>query len=182
MKLHIVHLPRRKDRKKVLLNELKEQGITQYRIWNGIEDPKNVFKGLVKAHKQVVEYAKLEKLSSILIVQDDIRFTAKGAFEYFLNNVPADFDLYLSSIYYGQINQDKTVNDFAGLTLFMVHERFYDTFLSLPEDGHLDRALANKGKYIVCEPFVAIQHNGYSDNRKAYCNYDVYVKNMTLFA
>lgn len=63
-------------------------------------------------------------------------------------------------IIYGNINLDNTVNDFSGLHFYKIKNNFYDTFLSTAEAKDIDRSLANKGKYIVCNPFSAIQHNG----------------------
>ena len=91
-----------------------------------------------------------------------------------------DYDLYLGGIYYGKISEDNTVSDFAGAMLYMIHEKFYETFLTVSEEKDIDRSLANKGKYIVCNSFVAIQHNGYSDNKKK-VNYDSYLKGRILF-
>lgn len=180
--LNIVHLEHRSDRYETLMKELSQQQIKYYKIWPGISnDLYPPFGGIGKAHKQIIQEAKRKNFTSTLIAQDDIKFTAKGAYQYFMENIPYDFDIYLGSIYYGKIKSDNTVNDFAGLTLFLVHERFYETFLSLPENQHLDRSLKGKGKFVVCHPFVATQYNGYSDNRKAYCNNDNFLRRRTLF-
>ena len=120
-------------------------------------------------------------MSSILIAEDDVKYTAKMAFEYFIINEPKDYDLYLGGITYGKINTDNSVKDFAGTHFYKIHQRFYKTFLSLPEEKDIDRSLAHKGKFIVCNPFVAIQQNGYSDNQKKYQNYDIYIKDRQLF-
>lgn len=60
-------------------------------------------------------------------------------------------------------------------------KKFYNIFLSLPEEKDIDRSLAHKGKFIVCNPFVAIQQNGFSDNQKKYQNYEMYLQNRQLF-
>jgi hypothetical protein len=36
-------------------------------------------------------------------------------------------------ISYGLIGEDQTVSDFSGTHLYMIHESFYDTFLSIPK-------------------------------------------------
>lgn len=107
-----------------------------------------------------------------MIAEDDIKFTARGAFDYFIKNEPQEYDLYLGGIIYGNINSDNTVCDFAGTHFYKIKQKFYDTFLSIPEGKDIDRLLANKGKFIVCNPFVAIQNNGFSDNQKRHQNYD----------
>jgi hypothetical protein len=116
-----------------------------------------------------------------LICEDDVHFTAKGAFDYFINNKPNDFDIYLGSINDGIIKKDDSVDDFSGTTIYIVKERFYDIFLALPEHLNIDRALSNKGKFIVCNPFIAIQHNGYSDNTKRFYNHEEYLAGRNLY-
>ncbi|HXB45315.1 MAG TPA: hypothetical protein VNV85_14720 [Puia sp.] len=182
MIINIINLPDRRDRLKILEKELKEQHITEYKIWAGIIDGQdNTARGISKAHKQIVKYAKDNNLSEILIAADDVKFTAHGAFDFFLQNKLQDFEIYLASIYHGLINADNTVADFSGLTLYIVKDKFYDIFLEAGEDEDLDRSLKNKGRFIVSNPFTAIQHNGYSDHLKKYCNYDSYLKERKLF-
>lgn len=110
-----------------------------------------------------------------------MNFTAKGAFDYFIENKPDDFDIYLAGIYHGQIEENNTVADFSGLMLYIIKDKFFNLFLEADESKDIDRALSNKGKFIVCNPFAAIQHNGYSDHFKKYCNYDFYLKERKLF-
>jgi hypothetical protein len=181
MELHIIHLKERKDRAQLLNIELIKQNITNYTIWEGIPDKESPKRGIAKAHKQIIEWACNQNLPSVLIAEDDIKFTAKKAFEFFIKNEPEDFDLYLGGITYGSINPDNSVNDFAGTHLYKINQNFYSTFLSLSEKEDIDRSLANKGKFIVCNPFVAIQQNGFSDNQKRYQNYDLYLQNRQLF-
>lgn len=150
-------------------------------LWSGISNEGNPKRGIAQAHKQIVKYAKDQRWPSITIAEDDFKFTDTGAYDYFLNRAPRDFDLYLASIYHGIIKPDNSVDDFAGLTLYIISQRFYDTFLSIPEGNDIDRELAGKGKFIVCNPFVAIQHNGYSDNKRKHINYDDCLHDRELF-
>lgn len=181
MQLHIIHLKERKDRGQLLHKQLIEQNIRNYKIWEGILDKENPKRGIAKAHKQIIKWASNQNLPSVLIAEDDIKFTAIGAFDYFTKNEPNDFDLYLGGITYGKINTDNSVNDFAGTHLYKINQKFYNTFLSLPEEKDIDRSLAHKGKFIVCNPFVAIQQNGFSDNQKKYQDYEMYLQNRQLF-
>jgi GR25 family glycosyltransferase involved in LPS biosynthesis len=181
MQLQIIHLKERKDRAQLLEQQLLEQHITNYKIWKGIEDHENPKRGIAKAHKQIIKWASDQNLPSILIAEDDIKFTAKKAFEYFIKNEPNDFDLYLGGITHGKINTDNSVTDFAGTHFYKIYQKFYNTFLSLPEDKDIDRALAHKGKFIVCNPFIVIQQNGFSDNQRKYQNYELYIRDRQLF-
>ncbi len=181
MQLNIIHLPQRRDRWQILMKELYQQGIANYKVWDGILDTHNTAKGISKSHKQIVKYAKYNNLPEVLIAEDDLKFTDKEAFKFYLHRKPIDYDLYLGSIYLGELAQDNTVRDFSGLIFYTVNQRFYETFLSIPEHDNLDRLLRNTGKFIVCNPFTVIQHNGVSDNAKQYCNYDHYLEGRILF-
>jgi len=181
MSLNIIHLKDRKDRLKLLDIQIIEQNIVNYTVWEGVLDKENLKRGIAKAHKQIIEWARNQNLPSILIAEDDVKFTARGAFEYFLQNEPKEYDLYLGGITYGNIKSDNSTTDFAGTHFYKINQKFYDTFLSLPEEKDIDRSLANKGKFIVCDPFIAIQQNGFSDNQKREQNYDLYLQNRRLF-
>lgn len=182
MTLNIIHLQDRPDRLKLLNQEIDNQSINDYRVWNGIRNDNAPWTGISQAHKQIVRHAQKAGLPQILTGEDDIKFTSPGAFDYFLKNIPENFDLYLGGIIYGELSADNTVGDFSGTMLYLLHHRFYEVFLSLPEDRHLDRALAGKGRFVVCHPMVAVQHNGYSDNLKRMADYEPYLKNYILFS
>lgn len=170
----------RPDRVPRLLDEFKRQGIKDYNLWDGIYDRKTVQENINCAHKQIVEWAKEECLSKVLIMEDDISFTDTKAFDYYLQNEPSDYDIYLGGIYLGII-KNGVVDAFTGMHCYIVHERFYDTFLSTPTKMHVDHSLKGLGKYIVCDPFIAVQFNGWSDNSQKYCNYDVLLENRKLY-
>jgi hypothetical protein len=181
MKLNIIHLPERTDRLIILERELIIQGIKDYQIWKAQKEP-NPITAISKAHKSIVRHAIALNLPSVLIAEDDVHFTAPGAFDHFLRNRPEDFDLYLGGIIYGKINAEHRVFDFSGTMFYMIHQRFYKTFLSTPENQHLDRAQANRGEFVVCYPMVAVQHNGFSDNSKRFFDYEPYLRDKELFS
>lgn len=170
MLINVIHDQNRADRRILLQSEILEHGL-EVKFWPALQEPVMVFAGINRAHKQVIRWAKEIKLPMVCIGEDDLHLTAPGAWKYFLDHIPTDFDIYLSGIYCGIIRKDRTVNDFCGLHLYIVHERFYDAFLGVSVELHLDRGLANKGKYIVCDQFCAIQRDGYSDNKKKYASY-----------
>ena len=171
MVLHVIHLLSRTDRLDLLQAEFQDQTVTEYKIWDGVVDSEIPARGISKSHKQIVQYAKQKTMSEIMICEDDIHFTAKGAFQFFMSNKPVDYDLYLGGISESIIKKDNTVDDFSGLTIYMINQRFYDIFLSMPENINIDRALCSKGKFIVSNPLIAIQHNGFSDNLKRFCDF-----------
>ncbi len=148
------------------MEQLAKQRITSFELWDGIFDrDRKAKENISKAHKQIVEYAKVAGWKEVCIGEDDLKFFAEGAWYFFLKNKPDDYDIYLASVYIGQLDEKNEVKDFCGLTLYIVHERFYDKFLSADPYDHLDRALSTmNGKYVVCNPFVAEQYSGFSSN------------------
>lgn len=171
MIVNVIHDPERRDRRILLESEIREQGL-EVRYWPALMVPEMVFAGINKAHKQIVRWAMQEKLPMVCIAEDDVHFTGKGAWKYFIDHIPEDFDVYLAGVSCGVIKKDRTVRDFCALHLYIVHQQFYDKFLGVSSELHLDRALADKGKFIVSKPYCAIQWNGYSDNKKKYATYD----------
>lgn len=179
--LHIIHLPHRIDRRKLVLEELQSQGIFDFVFWKGFHDVEKPSRGIAKAHQQIVAWAAEQRLPEVMIAEDDVEFTGPGAFQYYLAGAPAEYDLYLGGISYGKINDDYTVDDFAGTHLYTIRKRFYETFLSLTGVKDIDRALAKKGTYSVCHPMVAIQRDGYSDNVHEYRNNKQYFEDRKLW-
>jgi GT2 family glycosyltransferase len=180
MELHIIHLPHRTDRLQFLKQEIAEQEIANYRIWNGITTaiPSN---GIARAHQQIITYAKANRMTEIMIAEDDIHFTAPGAFNFFIRHRPVVYDIYLGGILWRDTKDHETLVDFCGLALYMIHEKFYDKFLGLTGDMDIDRELAGKGNFTLCQPMVAMQYNGYSDNRKCNCNFERHTRSLNYY-
>jgi len=163
-----------------LLEELKNQGITNYELWDGIYLP-SIKQSINVAHKQIIEYADVAEFDEVCIGEDDLKFTAPGAWGYFLEQKPKDFDIYLGGTFMGIPDENNMVKDFAGLTLYIVAKRFYERFLSTPDDDHLDRVLSGLGKYVVCNPIVVTQYDGVSGNTGKFEAYEGFFKNRNLF-
>jgi len=182
MILNFIHHTKQTERWESINREMREQDILEYHAWPAIVDLMASFRGIAQAHKQIVRYAMHRQFKEVCIAEDDIKFLAPGAWDYFLAHKPADFDLYLGSIFHGDIKEDGSVDNFAGLTLYIISERFYDTFLALNEMNHIDRELAHKGRYIVCDKMVCSQHGGFSLNKQSFVeDYDHYLEGRTLF-
>ncbi len=164
------------------MDELSNQGIENYYLWDAVHDPKGTYQGINKAHKQIIQWAKENGLPYVTVAEDDLQFFDKGAYEYFLNNEPKDYDLYLGGIFLGEIDDDNETQKFTGLSLYKCNYTFFDYFLSAEENEHLDIALcAVGGKFVVSNPFVVKQHNGYSTNEKRYMNYNFMFENRPIF-
>lgn len=163
---HIISNPERTQRVEQLKKELERQGIAEYKLWPSIhvsDKPRRT--GISRAHKQIVKWADEEGLEEVCIMEDDIWFPAEDGWQYFLDNKPkVPFDLYLGGIYRGQIDENKKVNRYTGQICYIIHERFYDTFLRADENLDIDGAMSGKGDFYVCYPFAVICHPGWSDN------------------
>ena len=155
------------------------QGITDYEIWKAARES-TIIKGINLAHKHIVRWAKENNEDAVLIFEDDIKFTDKYAFDYYMSRIPESYDIYLGGYFLGY-EQNGRLKEFTALHCYMVHSRFYDTFLSTKDEIHLDQALSGLGEYIACDPIVAIQHNGWSSNTRQHCNFDKLFENRILF-
>jgi hypothetical protein len=170
----------RSERMPLLRDELERQGVVNYMFWDGIYLP-SVKQSINAAHKQIVEYAKLAEFSEVLIAEDDFIGTHKNSFKYFLSKKPRTYDMYLSQVYLGDIDENNRVKSFTGMTMYFVHEKFYDTFLATDPHDHIDRSLDGLGDYHVCNPFAFIQRNGWSSNTGKSENYDTLLRSRNLF-
>lgn len=182
-----------RKRKGALLKEIIEQGI-EPNWWDGViltdAKPKE---SISAAHRLIVGMAKALALEYICIAEDDVRFTAPGAWEHYLTNMPAEFDLYLGGVSGGQILPDRTVENFSGLFCYTIHKRFYDAFLAADPTKHIDRELGKynnealyerlgrKPVFLVCDPMVAITQDGWSYNKGEVRNHAKHWKPYELF-
>ena len=191
-KLNIINLPERIDRKTDLLKMLAENGISNFKIWNGIKEKRWPRLGILKAHKQIVRNAKECGLPFVHIAEDDIQFFGKGAWEYYLSKLPhlegKSVDIFFSMVYAGKINSDcKLESTCSGMTLYTVYSQFYDFFLNAPEENggvHVDRYLTSfwaTHDFWVCDKFVCQQSGSFSDNSKKKVDYTPLLRYRTLF-
>lgn len=158
----------------------------EYVVWEGKIDRVATFRAISYAHKVIVMDAKVKGLKRVCIAEDDCVFF-DGGWKYFLDNMPEKYSLYLSMIYEGKIENNKIVKDpysFAGMTCYVVDNSFYDVFLNIDSLAHIDKklgSLADQYDYYVCNPMVAKQASGWSDNKKKYCEYDHLLKGRNLY-
>lgn len=180
--VHCIHDPAREDRFNLLQPHIKDQGM-EVRYWPAIKDRfSRTFVGISRAHKEIVRWAKVMGMDEVAIMEDDCYFFALGAFRFFLEQKPASYDLYLGCVFSPPTLPSNRINDFAGMTLYFVHSRFYDRFLAVNEMNHIDRELGklDAEKY-VCLPMVCSQQDGYSDNKRANGSYGKYLVGHPLF-
>lgn len=167
--LNIIYDNRRSERFDPLMEELTRQGIDDYVIWNCVEHP-DVVTSINLSHKQIVGDAMHRGLPYVCIAEDDLFFPAPDGWRYFLDNVPETYDLYAAATYVDDIHNK---NLLCGFHLYIVSEKFYEQFLSIPDNKHIDTRISDlDGDFHVCRPFAALQRVGWSANHKVVCNYN----------
>lgn len=171
---NIISNPQRTVRVDRLHNEMKRQGIADYKMWPSVHIPtKPTRTAISQAHKQIVRWALIEELEEVCIFEDDIWFPAGDGFKYFIDNKPkVPYDLYLGGVARGKIDENKMTARYTGQFCYFIHSDFYTTFLSADENLDIDGAMSGLGKYFVCDPMAAFCYPGWSDNTHGAMNYN----------
>jgi len=182
--VNCINLEHRDLRKQQAERQAKEQGF-YIRFWEGIIERHDRKKGICMAHKQIVKDAKECGYPMTVIAEDDLLFFAPFAWDYFLSQIPDDFDLFMSMIYTGSIDSENRITSvFSGMTMYCIHQRFYNFFLELPDSCHIDREVssyADQFKFLVCNPFVCEQDGSRSDNNFMTCDYRPHLEGRKLY-
>lgn len=177
-RLNIVFDERRIERYEPLMNELSTQKIENYEIWPCIIDRGDVVRCINLSHKMIVSDAMDKGEKEVCIGEDDLWFPANDGWDYFLRNKPNEYDIYVACTYCVPI----TNNIMTGFHLYMVHEKFYERFLSLPDNVHIDTSMNDlKGDWKFCYPFAALQRPGFSSNNKTQVNYNSILKPEDIY-
>ena len=164
------------DRFHHIAEEMKVQGIENYNLCSPIY-ASSVVESINLSQKKIVQDAKDRGDKYTCIIEDDIEFACKGAWDYFLKNMPKSFSVYIGGSYLiDNRNEYKEplvkVNEWVGNHCIIIHESYYDKFLALPSNQHIDTANRGLGDFYVCFPFVALQRAGFSSNNMAVCDYN----------
>lgn len=161
------------------MSELEKQGISDYEIWPCIMYPDVVF-SINASHKMIVRAAKEAGLDEVCIAEDDLMFTADGAWDYFLSQKPdfKEYDLYLAATYV----PETPPRMICGFHLYCVSSRFYEKFLACDDEKHIDTEMNSiGGNFVFCYPFPALQRSGFSANNKCVCNYNVVLQDKDIY-
>ena len=172
-RLNIILDSRRVEKYNPLMEVLKEQNITDYEIWPCLIYP-DVVESINASHKMVVKKAKDDGLKECCIAEDDLFIPHKNGWEWFLKNKPERFDIYVGGNYlpFDKMGEGAfKVDCIVGLHLYIIHSRYYDTFLDTPNKRHIDTEQKSKEMY-CCYPMAAIQRAGFSANNKSVVNYN----------
>lgn len=164
------------DKREELSIEIyKQTGIFNINIVPGVYSEGLSINNIAMAHKKIVRLAKMKGYDFCLIMEDDVEFPVPiKSFEYFIDGMkklPKDWDIYTSGFYTtNSFMQDfeniYRISGFAGLHLYCVNSRFYDTFLNTPMGCNIDQWISTAGisNCYCCYPFAAYQKDGYSEN------------------
>ncbi len=176
---HILINPYRPIPNATLNAELDRQGIDA-KFWEPVYDSNSAVRSINLSHKRIVQFAADHHLPEICIMEEDVMFPADDGWRYFLANKPDEFDLYLGGAY-GLNSQAWTrieegagpveINNFAGLHCYIIGAGYYEKFLALPEDKHIDDQ-PGLGNFYVCAPFAALQYPGWSANAQQMVDYN----------
>ncbi len=154
-----------------LIWEFSAQGLHErdYEFWPATVNKDSVVSSINASHKKIVRWAKEINLPFVVIGEQDLHFTGLGAWDYFIKSVPETYDLFLACTYIVPISNNKI----CGFHLYIVNSKYYDTFLSVPDNVHIDTYQDEmKGDFKFCYPFPAIQRAGWSFNNKAIVDYN----------
>lgn len=182
--LNIIHLMEREDRYELLIPQLQSQNIADYKIWEGQVNRTDRKEGICRSHKAIVQDAKDRGLERVHIAEDDITFNCDGCWDYYLSKIPDSYDLFFSMVYLGEIRNGRLISVCSGFTMYTVHSRFYDFFLSIPDSVHIDRHLSlysNQFEFIVIDKFVCFQNGTRSSNNFMQCDYSSYLKGRKIY-
>ncbi len=167
--IHIIFDNRHNDDYERLLGEFIIQGLTKYHFWDATVLKDSVVKSINASHKKIVQWAKDNGKEYVIVAEQDLTFTCPTAWKYFLDNIPKQFDLYLACTYIVPVSNNKI----CGFHLYIIHSKFYDKFLSVKDDLHIDTAMDSlEGDYIFCYPFPALQRRGFSANNHTIVDYN----------
>lgn len=171
MTLHVISNPKRTVRVERLHNEMKRQGITDYKLWPSVHVSNLPSRtGISRAHKQIVQWACDEGVEEVCIAEDDVWFPSENGWNYFVENKPQSYDLYLAGITRGEI-EDGITRRYTGQFCYFIHDKYYDIFLRTDEKLDIDGAQSGRGEFHVCSPFAAFCYPGWSDNVRGVMDY-----------
>ncbi len=189
MKKFVIHLPEQKERLRTLTYEMNRFFI-DYTISPGIKLDKG-WKGISESFKKVISDNLNE--DKILIFEDDVKFTSDKSIVKFnecIDSLPENWDILLGGSYWYEeelkLGNLIKVKDFCSLHCVLVRNTAYKHFLSHNGDiKDIDRHLGNLSKegvinVYLCDPMIAVQYNGFSNNREKVVNYDSLLKQYNV--
>lgn len=182
------------------INSKRHERLIKQLEWQGIDIERSVIfiapvyletskEGISQAHKNCVRYAKKNGLENVIIMEDDIRFTDKNSFNFYLEGfdlLPIDWNIYLGGAYSyqgkGKVHPNMlTVQTFSAFHFYAVNKKFYDVFLELDPTKHIDTILGFTTKSYLRFPIPSIQFDGYSENFNRHLFHEKWTKRLYLY-
>lgn len=183
--VHCLHLGVREDRYRDLQIQLTTQGITDVIYFEGVVEKHNRKLGITKGFKNIIQYAKDSGLPRCTIIEDDTTFTHPNSFKYYLSQITENYDIFWAMYFVGGNDENFKINSTcSGMTLFTVHSRFYDFFLNMNPDIHIDRYLTSLHEHFVFKvcPLIPVSQSGSrSDNNMMTCDYSPLLEGREVY-
>ncbi len=184
-RIHCLHLSKRIDRYDALQDQFAEQGITDVMYFEGEIHKHNRKRGITVGFQKIIQYAKDNELERCTIIEDDLLFLHPNSFDYYLSEIPGDYDVFWSMVFVGSCDESFRINSVcSGMTLVTVHNRFYDFILNMNPDVHIDRYLTSLHKefvFKVCPLVPCTQSGSFSDNSLTTCDYTPLLKGRKIY-
>jgi GR25 family glycosyltransferase involved in LPS biosynthesis len=184
---YIINLLHRQDRYDHMVEEMKKLSIPYQFIPGIIDETKTCF----QSQRECVRLAKENKLPYILILEDDAVFTDQVV--EILEQALAEVQTMKWDMLFLGANLQAPATTVSPTLLklqgayaahaYIVHERFYDTILSLPQtcemDVHYHNLMSDHDVY-MCNPMIAYQLPSYSDLQDGFRDYNSAMYNNYL--
>lgn len=181
MEIHLLYDSRpQPDKLPLVLDEINKQHLWLEKIWEPVP-AKSVVESINLSFKRIVKYAKEKGLHEVCIMEDDLQFTCQGAWDYFLINMPLEFDIWVGGNYLLNDPDKYTaprykLDEYVGNQLIVINEKYYDRFLEVKDIAHIDTIQKGRGDFYACWPMVALQRPGFSANAMMQVNYNSSLK------
>jgi GR25 family glycosyltransferase involved in LPS biosynthesis len=184
---YIINLKHRADRYDHMVNEMKKFPVNYEFIEGIIDETKTCF----QSQKKCIQLAKENKLPYVLVLEDDAIFTDNiiKVFETTFSELQTlEWDMFFlgANLQKVSIRVSPNILKLTGAYAahaYMVHERFYDTILNLPQicemDVHYHDLMSIHNVY-MCDPMIAYQLPSHSDLQDGFRDYNQAMYNNYL--
>ena len=151
-----INLEKREDRKKQLLGEFKKLHIPDSKIYriDAVYEKYNGHIGACKSHIKALEYAKENKLKTVIIFEDDFVFTKKSEeinnkINIFFQKFKDNWDIIFLHISDNDLKDTEKMKDVkkiissTGASAYIIQEHYYDTLLHVFKNAlkHMEKEM-----------------------------------------
>jgi len=186
MNRYVIHI-NGSPRVERMKHEMDSLYFGEYKIFDAIVR-ESANEGISESFKEIIRQNYNEP--HIHILEDDVRFLCKKSraiFENTFNLIPEDWQIFLGGSYtYKEVNNFVDyleIEDYRSFHNVIIRKSAYDSFLShdYKDVKNIDTWVSRIiKKAYLCNPQVAIQHDGYSYNRGKEVNYNSFLKDKNL--